>query len=202
MTVKAYRPFRPLREVTGARSSSAWVDPLAERAHAASAGDEVEMHRLLHGVAPDILRVIRAVLGSTYLDVEHLVRECLLDFVRALEEFGYESSVSRFALTIAFCRALATQRRKGDFCGLTPSSENLDVERRRALVAGLLATIPEPQAEALGLRVVVGLSIQEIARATGVPANTARSRLRLAKEALRMAIEADPALREFLAPLQ
>jgi len=81
-------------------------------------------------------------------------------------------------------------------------AQDLEVEKRRALVAELLTTIPKPQADALGLRAVVGLSIEEIARTTNVPANTVRSRLRLAKESLRQSIEADETLREFLEPLR
>jgi RNA polymerase sigma-70 factor (ECF subfamily) len=40
--------------------------------------------------------------------------------------------------------------------------------------------------------------MQEVADATGAPVNTVRSRLRLAKEALRRRIEEDPALIEVL----
>ncbi len=40
--------------------------------------------------------------------------------------------------------------------------------------------------------------VQEVADATGVPVNTVRSRMRLAKEALRRRIEADPDLLEML----
>jgi RNA polymerase sigma-70 factor (ECF subfamily) len=62
----------------------------------------------------------------------------------------------------------------------------------------LLDELPEPQAEALVLRVAWGLSMQEVADATGAPLNTVRSRLRLAKEALARRLEDDPDLREEL----
>ncbi len=42
------------------------------------------------------------------------------------------------------------------------------------------------------LRVVYGHSIEEISTLTRTPFNTVRSRLRLAKEALRQRIEAEP----------
>ena len=54
--------------------------------------------------------------------------------------------------------------------------------------------IPEEQAEALGLRIMLGWSLEEVAQAAGAPLNTIRSRLRLAKEALRKRIEAAPEL--------
>jgi RNA polymerase sigma-70 factor (ECF subfamily) len=40
--------------------------------------------------------------------------------------------------------------------------------------------------------------LEEISAASGAPINTVRSRMRLAKEALRKRIEADPALRDLL----
>ena len=184
-------------------------------ARAASSGDSACLQRLLRVLGPDVLRVIRSVLGSTHPDVEDLLQESLLGLIRALPSFRFESSVKTLALTIGFRHALGAKRRRRDVARwidsfqrleepLTASPESpaqsLEIERRRDLVAALLTTIPKPQAEALGLRVVVGLSIEDIARTTEVPANTVRSRLRLAKEALRKAIEADPALSEFLEP--
>jgi RNA polymerase sigma factor (sigma-70 family) len=193
------------------------ANQLEALARAATAGDHAALQSLVTTIAPDVLRVIRTVLGTAHPDVEDLVQDSLLGLVRALPGFRYESSLTTLALTIAFRHALGAKRRQRDvtrwidtFHRLEeplvspPSSpaQTLEIERRRGLVAGLLTTIPKPQAEALGLRVVVGLSIDEIAHATLVPPNTVRSRLRLAKEALRKAIEADPALSEFLEPLR
>jgi len=58
--------------------------------------------------------------------------------------------------------------------------------------------LPEAQAEALALRVALGWSLKEIADATSTPLNTVRSRLRLAKEALRRRIGDDPGLADQL----
>jgi RNA polymerase sigma-70 factor (ECF subfamily) len=67
------------------------------------------------------------------------------------------------------------------------------------LLRDVLAQIPPEQAETLSLRVVLGWSLAEIAETMGVPLNTVRSRLRLAKTALRTAIEGHPAASEELA---
>jgi RNA polymerase sigma-70 factor (ECF subfamily) len=216
MTAKAPLPPESDDEAATRRSSTR-VDPLADLGRAATAGDDGALEQLLRAIAPDILRVTRAVLGSSCPDVEDILQDCLLGLIRSLEQFRYESSVRTFALTIAFRHALAAKRRRNDLARWLdtfqrlqeplvsrPSSpaQDLEVERRRALVAELLTTIPKLQAETLGLRAVVGLSIEDIARATRVPANTVRSRLRLAKEALRKAIEADPDLCDFLEPLR
>jgi DNA-directed RNA polymerase specialized sigma24 family protein len=61
-------------------------------------------------------------------------------------------------------------------------------------VRALLDDLPEEQAEALALRFMLGWSLIEISEASGAPVNTVRSRLRLAKEALRRRVEADAAL--------
>lgn len=215
MTIKAQQPATS-SEAEGERPSER-VDRLAELGHAAAGGDDDAMERLLRAIAPDMLRVIRSVLGPSHADLDDLVQDCLLGFIRALGQFRFESSVATFALTIAFRQALGAKRRQRDvtrwidtfhrlqepLMAEAPSpAQDLEFERRRALVAELLTTIPKPQAEALGLRAVVGLSIEEIARTTAVPANTVRSRLRLAKESLRKAIETDESLRDFLEPMR
>ena len=71
-------------------------------------------------------------------------------------------------------------------------------ERRRRLVRELLERIPEEQAETMAMRFMLGWSLEEIAASTRVPLNTVRSRLRLAKEALRKRIAEDPVLAEEL----
>ena len=73
-----------------------------------------------------------------------------------------------------------------------------EAPRRRTLLRALLDELPEAQAETIVLRVMLGYSMAEVAEATQVPLNTARSRLRLAKEALRSRIEGDQALAEML----
>jgi RNA polymerase sigma factor (sigma-70 family) len=216
MTAKAHLSSTPAAEASGEAAPSRH-DLLAELGRAAAAGDADALERLLRSLGPDMLRVIRSVLGAKHADLDDLVQDCLLAFIRALTQFRFESSVSTFALTIAFRHALAAKRRQRDIArwidtfarlheplmaaGDSPAND-VEVERKRALVAELLTTIPKPQAEALGLRAVVGLSIEEIAHNTGVPANTVRSRLRLAKESLRRSIETDPELRDFLEPIR
>ncbi|MEA2696134.1 MAG: hypothetical protein QOI66_405 [Myxococcales bacterium] len=216
MTAKAHLSSTPAADAPS-EAAPTRHDLLAELGRAAAAGDADALERLLRSLGPDMLRVIRSVLGAKHPDLDDLVQDCLLAFIRALTQFRFESSVSTFALTIAFRHALASKRRQRDIArwidtfarlheplmaaGDSPAND-VEVERKRALVAELLTTIPKPQAETLGLRAVVGLSIEEIAHNTGVPANTVRSRLRLAKESLRRSIETDPELRDFLEPIR
>jgi RNA polymerase sigma-70 factor (ECF subfamily) len=86
-----------------------------------------------------------------------------------------------------------------DLLAVDDSPSGLRESRRRTeLVRNLLEHIPSEQAEALAMRTMLGWSLEEISRASGAPVNTVRSRLRLAKEALRRNIESDPALAEEL----
>ncbi|NCQ61841.1 MAG: RNA polymerase subunit sigma, partial [Myxococcales bacterium] len=65
---------------------------------------------------------------------------------------------------------------------------------RREAVRALLGALPDVQAEALALRICLGLSLEQVAAATDTPQNTVRSRLRLARQALLRRVESDPAL--------
>jgi RNA polymerase sigma-70 factor (ECF subfamily) len=62
----------------------------------------------------------------------------------------------------------------------------------------LLGSLPEAQAEVLGLHHVVGLTALEIARVTQTPVETVRSRLRLGRQALRQLVLKDAQLSEVM----
>jgi len=68
---------------------------------------------------------------------------------------------------------------------VSPSAVPFEAARRTFLLRGLLDELP---VEAEAMRTILGWSREEIARTSGVPLNTVRSRLRLAKEALRRKI--------------
>jgi RNA polymerase sigma-70 factor (ECF subfamily) len=70
--------------------------------------------------------------------------------------------------------------------------------RRREALEALLDELPEPQAEVLVLHCALDFSVDEIAASVGRPLETIRSRLRLAKRALRERIGASAELTELL----
>jgi RNA polymerase sigma-70 factor (ECF subfamily) len=177
---------------------------LAYIGRAAASGDEGALEKLLRTLVPEMLRVMRVVLGARHPDMDQVMHDCVLDFISSLGQLPGESCVSVFALTIAFRQALAVKLGQRDQPVPTLFEESApelfpELASRRAVIADLLTALPPPQAEALGLRMVVGLSIDEIARATGATTTTVRGRLRLAKESLRIAIERDPELRGLVA---
>lgn len=182
-------------------------DPLAPLLADALERDPKALRQLVDGVAPDVLRVIGLIVGAGSSDVDDLTQEALLAFVRSLPQFRGECTLRRYARRIAARTAMTNRRRaarkaahherwqQGELGepGIAASSSS---ERRRAILRELLIELPEAQAEVLVLRIVLGCSLREIAGATGAPLNTVRSRLRIAKEALRRRITDDPMLRE------
>ena len=190
-----------------ARNASA----LSELAARATDGDVGAMGALLKAVSPWMIRSAQQLLGSSHADLDDVVQQSLIGLVQALPAFRQECSVVHFACRIVVRTAVASRRRafaradrhdeSVDVDSLPRDQElgdGVDAERRRALVRGLLSRLPEEQAETLALRIVLGFSLEEVAEATGVPLNTVRSRVRLAKPALRRRIEADPLLLEAL----
>jgi RNA polymerase sigma-70 factor (ECF subfamily) len=187
-------------------------DGLADLVADAAAGDPASARRVLERVAPSVYRVVRAVLGPAVhagAHAEDVTQDALLAVVHALGSFRGECGFLHYACRIAARVAMAARRARAAEVLVEPieSSIALDVPvagddpeapRRRALLRALLDELPEAQAETLVLRVMLGYSVAEVADATSVPINTVRSRLRLAKEALRSRIEQDQALAEML----
>jgi len=177
--------------------------------NAALAGDAAATRRLLEALAPPLLGVLRAVLGRSSPDLEDVLQESLLAVLKALQSFRGESSVLHFARTIALRRALQhrrTRARRGPEVALdddlraaggSPMDSSLSL-RRRETFRQLLGELNEDQAETLAQRALFGFSIEEIAATGGIPVGTVKSRLRLAKAALKQRIEGDPELLELL----
>jgi RNA polymerase sigma factor (sigma-70 family) len=161
-------------------------------------------------VWPTLCRVASGVLGAQHPDLDDAVQQSMLALLRALPAFrgechpaGYASRITlRVALRVRrghkrdlTRREAFTQLNVVDETSASPTEDALSA-RRRELLRELLQDLPEEQAEALALRVVMGWTLDEVSRATGAPINTVRSRVRLAKEALRKRIESAPELGE------
>jgi RNA polymerase sigma factor (sigma-70 family) len=165
----------------------------AELASLAAAGDLQATQEFLAYVWPTLSRVAADVIA----------------LVRALPAFRGECHPAGYATRITLRVALRVRRNvkrdtsRREVLGVLSAAEELGftsddalAARRRELLRELLEDLPEEQAEALTLRVVLGFSLEEVSRASGAPINTVRSRVRLAKEALRQRIEALPVLAE------
>jgi len=174
----------------------------ADLASAAERGDREAITRLLRLVAPAVSRSVRMVLGARHPDVDDVIQQTFIAFVGAVGTFRGDCHPAGFASRIAVHTAISSRRhaksqraRVAALAALEsiqphPGGRGPDVaSRRRRLVRELLDQLPEDQAETLALHVMLGHSMEEVAKAMRCPVNTAKSRLRLAKSALRRRIE-------------
>lgn len=188
--------------------------PALALARLAAAGDRNATRRLLVLIAPRVGRVVRAILGGAHPDIDDVTQQSLLGFVRALPAFRGDCEPMQFASRIAARTAIAGARRARTLRARRDDEVELDLlssedaapdaavaERRASLVRTLLDRIPREQADTLVMRVMLGWSLGEVASATGVPVNTVRSRMRLAKNAMRAAMADVPGALEELGPM-
>jgi RNA polymerase sigma-70 factor (ECF subfamily) len=200
-------PFAPLAEPRGGAT-----DAEADLVRRAVDGDVAAIAALLRIIQRPVSSVTRRILGAHRADADDATQQALIAFIRALPGYRGEASPAAFAKTIAVRTALAMRRQAqsrahrvdaeedagGLACPGPMPNEDALAETRRAHLRRLLDEIPAEQAEAIAMRIVLGWSLDEIASHAGVPINTVRSRIRLAKEALRRRIEATPAMRDLL----
>lgn len=165
---------------------------------------------MVRRVRPSVARVVAEILGSGHPDFDDTVQLSLIALVDALGVFRGECHPAGYACRIASRIALRARRRarrisqrQEDLALLAGEAEPSPAEdpshwRRRAVMRELLAQIPREQAEALAQRALLGLTLEEVARASGAPFNTVRSRIRMAREALQSRLRARPAWLEEL----
>jgi RNA polymerase sigma-70 factor (ECF subfamily) len=199
---------RLLRLVTGRAPRPEPADALAQLAQAAARGDRAAVRTFLVTVGPHLLRVVRRVLGANHPDVDDVAQESAFAVMDALPRHRGESTVLHFVCRVAVLTAMNVRRREATrkrysrrehdlevelFPGSTPAPDAaLSAQDSAEIVRELLDALPIAQAEVLALHCVLGYTVPEIAESVGVPLETVRSRLRLAKEALRERVLGDP----------
>ncbi|MFL6651684.1 MAG: RNA polymerase sigma factor [Sulfurifustaceae bacterium] len=137
---------------------------------------------------------------------EELFQDVWTSIVRARAEYEVRAKFATWLYRVAHNRLIDHYRRVGagmplsygddpdDALETIPDAEFREpaneLERRRLAqrIVELVAELPEAQREIFLLREEGGLSLEEIAAATGVPAETAKSRLRYALAKLRRAL--------------
>lgn len=214
------RPLRPaLRLVQGRLPPTGLCtdhphDELAAVASAAMAGQESAVRTFVLTVGPHILRVVRKILGPQHSDIDDVAQECVFEVVDALPQWRGESTVMHYACRVAALSAMKARRRcaaskrysiRDDALGVEsyPSSGPLPDELLSARVSAdlmreLLDSLPFEQADVLTMHCVLGLTVQEMAAMCHVPAETLRSRMRLAKQALRNRVLGDPRMSDLV----
>ncbi|HEY2520398.1 MAG TPA: RNA polymerase sigma factor, partial [Streptosporangiaceae bacterium] len=159
---------------------------LSEAVRAAQQGDEQAFRALYRDMQPRLLRYLRAMVGE---DAEDVASEAWLHIARDLGGFSGDSDGFRgWAATIARHRAmdhLRHQRRRP--CVTVPAEDlhglpgNDDTAAKALEEVGtddaiaLIATLPPDQAEAILLRVVMGLDAAATGRIVGKSAGAVRT---------------------------
>jgi RNA polymerase sigma-70 factor (ECF subfamily) len=167
------------------------------------------MRALLLAVTPAVIHTVERALGRHDPDCDDVAQEALVALLRALGRFRFECSVAHFARRVALRTATTTlrNRRAARRFATAPPQGTTAVEatesqgaqpfdaalsqRRLDLLRELIAELPTVQAEAVGLKILLGYSVKEIADATDSNVHTVRSRLQIAKDALRTRIADD-----------
>ena len=201
----ARAPARPIVP-TGTLASSWEMRPPEELVVDAVRGDTVAMRALLVALGPHILRTVRRIVLAR-ADAEDAAQEAMAAVVRDLPSLREPAAIVAFATRIAARVAwrvrarlrreqagrTALAQRDVDVDSSGPAHELAARETAERLLRAL-ERIPDEQAEALVLQHVLGMQPAEVALAMGVPVNTVRSRVRLARIALARKLAHDPVI--------
>jgi RNA polymerase sigma-70 factor (ECF subfamily) len=160
---------------------------LAAAVAAAQQGDEAAFRILYRDMQPRLLRYLRAMVGE---DAEDVASEAWLHIARDLPGFSGDSDGFRgWAATIARHRATDHQRRHrrrpqpsatpiedlSDLAGSEDTAQSaLEVVSTEGAIA-LIAGLPRDQAEAVLLRVVIGLDAESAGKVLGKRAGAVRT---------------------------
>lgn len=165
-----------------------WAEPvdLSAAVPAAQRGDEAAFRLLYRAVQPGLLRYLRVLVGA---DAEDVASEAWLQIARDLASFRGDADGFRgWAATIARHRALdhlrSRRRRPAQSAQVEeltelPSDMDTAGSALEALSTGaaleLIAGLPQDQAEAVLLRVVMGLDAKAAGRVLGKRAGAVRT---------------------------
>ncbi|MDG4824832.1 RNA polymerase sigma factor [Asanoa sp. WMMD1127] len=165
-------------DVTAEPAVTAGPADLSAAVTAAQAGDERAFRELFRAVQPALLRYLRGLIGD---DADDVASETWLQICRDLPRFaGDYDNFRAWAATIARHRAMDHVRKLrrrpsvpvpvealADLAGAADTEhEAADAVATGAAVA-LLASLPAQQAEAVLLRVVMGLDAETVGRILG-----------------------------------
>jgi len=129
---------------------------------------------------------------------EELFQDAWMNLIRARAGYTVQAKFTTYLYRLAHNRLIDHYRRNShvamvsfdaEDCEATmdppdererPQDESLDAKRQAGRLMELVAGLPEAQREAFLLQQEGGMSVEEIAQATGVTRETAKSRLRYA----------------------
>ena len=139
---------------------------------------------------------------------DELFQDVWMNLIRARERYTVEAKFTTYIYTLAHNRLIDHYRKHGQALlvsfdddsvdapvvpepAAAPRDEpekHLDIKQQAAQLLQLLGALPPPQREAFVMQYEGGMSVEEIAVATGVTRETAKSRLRYARARLRQVL--------------
>ena len=158
-------------------------------------GDREAVRALLLEIAPRIRNLVRYLIRND-VDVDDIAQDAMVAVLKNLADYRAEGTfyawVDRITARTTY-KALRRRKLRREEPLHPDQGEPAhdpfgEFHSRRRLVA-LLDRLPEAQRHVLVLHYLLGMTALEIADELGIPAETVRSRLRLAKTALRSRIE-------------
>lgn len=174
-------------EVRGRRTGEAAAvvtTDLTAAVQAAQEGDEVAFRQLYRALQPALLRYLAVLVGA---EAEDVASEAWLQIARDLDTFS-QGDVRAWAAKIARNRAvdhLRRQRRRpavpvpvhslAHLAATDDTAERADEGMTTDHALALIAALPQPEAEAVLLRVVVGLDARSAGRVLGKRAGAVRT---------------------------
>ena len=172
---------------------------LSELAERATTGDPAAIERLFVQILPRVRNLVRYLVRGDR-DVDDFSQDALVMILKGMHGYRAEGAFRAWADRVVARSVFASLKRRSPrpaerealAAELAVSSGHHDTFYSRRELVAWLDTLPEAQRTPLVLHHVMGLTIPEVASELGVVEETVRSRLRLAKERLRGAIEAAP----------
>lgn len=168
-----------------ARPATSRPTDLSPLVHAAQGGDDEAFRALYRAVQPGLVRYLKALVGE---DAEDVASEAWFQIARDLHTFRGKDGFRAWAVTIGRNRALDHLRhRRRRPAESTPiehlvevpdqvSTDDQAVESISTNAAlALIRTLPRDQAEAVLLRVVVGLDAETAGKVLGKRAGAVRT---------------------------
>ena len=181
------------------RNRSPEDDDLGAVVHQAQQGDRGAREFLVRRLLPRTRNLVRYLVGSDW-EVDDMAQNALIAVVRGLGTFAATGTIEAWADRVVARSVFAELRRRKLRPSETPGPRPLESlsDRQspeghgdyiaRRWLARQLDGLPMEQRAALVLHFVLGMTVPEMADESGVPAETVRSRLRLAKQQLRASV--------------
>ena len=173
------------------------LDPLAALAIAARDGDGRAFGQLYDQTREVAWAALFRVVGPSP-DLEDLLQDSYVQLLKALRGFRFDSKVTTFLHRVCVnvgLMHLRSKRRRPEDPHASPAEHfvagpaadphrTLELTQAKGLMQKALATMSDEKARVLALHDLLDLKPEEISRLEDVPANTVRSRLNRAREAL------------------